>query len=138
MDLVELNKLHEALRADGRYPLDAFEFLHEGLAFTTSQVHGDEDPERPRHVSGQQLCQGLRDYAIERWGRLARLVLARWNINATEDFGQMVFLLVNLGVLGKQDSDNIEDFTAVFDFNAAFAGYQIPVKPLARAPLNAV
>ncbi len=138
MDLNEINQLNDALRADGRYPLDAFDFLHEGLAYTTAKVHGHEPTGQPRHVTGQQLCIGLRDYARHRWGRLARLVLNHWNIRATIDFGEMVFLLVRHGVLGMQDSDQLEHFADVYDFAAAFDEYEIPLAPLAQAPLNAV
>ena len=138
MDINEINQLNEALRADGRYPLDAFDFLHEGLAFTTSRVHGEDPTGQPRHVTGQQLSIGIRDYARHRWGRLARTVLARWNIRATIDFGEMVFLLVKLGVLGMQETDRLEHFADVYDFTTAFDEYEIPLTPLAQAPLNAV
>jgi len=107
--------------ADGRYSLDAFEFLHKGLEAAASKVYGD-GPSEPgkRHVSGTQLCRGLRDLAIERWGPLARTVLRRWRINSTLDFGHMVYLLVDNGFMQKTAEDSVDDFRDVYDFDQAF------------------
>lgn len=118
-------RIEQAIREDGRYPPEAYEFIHRGLEYATRMVHGDEPTEGPRHVSGQQLCEGLRGLALEQWGPLARDVLARWNIRATRDFGEMIYFLINLGVMGKQDSDRREDFHEVYDFDQAFNSYQI-------------
>lgn len=113
--------LMEIVRQDGRYPLDAFGFLHEGLARAVRHFHGEEAVEhRPRHVTGQQLCWALRDEAVERWGQLARTVLGRWHIRQTLDFGNMVYLLVDNNLMQKTDEDSVEDFRDVFNFDAAF------------------
>ena len=82
---------------------------------------------RCRLVTGQQLCEGLRALALESWGPLAQTVLNRWKIRGTRDFGEMVFLLIELGLMGKQDSDRVEDFDDVYDFGEAFGAYEIPV-----------
>lgn len=74
-----------------------------------------------RHVSGQDLCWGLRDYGRHRWGPLARLVLARWNIESTLDFGKIVFILVENDLLQKEPQDTLEDFRDVFDFDEALS-----------------
>jgi len=80
-----------------------------------------------RHVSGQDLCWGLRDYAQQRWGRLARSVLAAWGITETLDFGRIVFAMIDYDFMQKQPSDSLDDFGNVFDFAEAFDGcYQIP------------
>ena len=76
-------------------------------------------PER-RHISGRELAEGVRDLALERFGLLARSVLSHWGIRATEDVGDIVFALVEGGVLVKQDEDRIEDFRDVFDFEEVF------------------
>ena len=111
----------------GPYPLEAYEFLRSGLAHTVKMTKGattqfgdldDED----RHVSGQQLCLGLRDYATREYGLLAGAVLARWNVHRTDDFGKMVFALVDAGLMRKSDSDRLEDFQGVYDFTEAFPG----------------
>lgn len=112
-----------------RYPLAAFEFVLRGLEFTAQRVHGERrkkpakgKPDAPsdRHVTGQQLCAGLRDFANEQYGLLARYLLGRWNICRTEDFGQIVFAMVDAGALGRRPEDNIHDFDSVFEFDEAF------------------
>lgn len=118
--------LLDVVRADGRYPLDAFAFLYESLARAVKQVHGEaEKAGRSRHVSGQQLCHALREEAIERWGLLAKTVLARWRIHATVDFGHMVNLLVENELMGKTEEDSLEDFRDVYDFDEAFGPGEI-------------
>ncbi len=74
-----------------------------------------------RHISGQDLCWGLRDYARHRWGSLARLVLGRWRIESTLDFGKMVFILVENDLLQKEPTDTLDDFRDVFDFDEALS-----------------
>ena len=106
---------------DGRYPLDAFGFLNDGLMLAVKKVHGEKPgPPGQRHVSGRQLCQSLRDLALHQWGLLARTVLRRWNVNATLDFGNMVYLLVENGFMQKTAEDSLEDFRDVYDFDEAF------------------
>lgn len=121
--------LVEAVRADGRYPMAAFEFLQRGLEYTTHLIHTTPRSQEtgPRHVSGAELCRGLRDLALDLWGPLAQAVLGGWGIRGTRDFGEMVFLMVGLGVFGKQDSDRIEDFDDVYRFEDVFSGYSIPL-----------
>lgn len=73
-----------------------------------------------RHVNGRDLCWGLRDYAMDRWGMLARVVLESWNIRQTLDFGRIVFGFIDLDMMRKQDSDALDDFAEVFSFTDAF------------------
>jgi uncharacterized repeat protein (TIGR04138 family) len=73
-----------------------------------------------RHVDGRQLCEGLRDFAIRRFGLLAPTVLRHWNIHRTDDFGRIVFSLIAGNKLKKTDEDRIEDFFGVYDFNRVF------------------
>jgi len=77
--------------------------------------------EAQRHVSGMQLCEGLRDFAIQQYGRLALPMLRRWNIHRTEDFGHIVFAMVEAGLMQAQESDTLHDFDEGFDFEEAFA-----------------
>lgn len=92
--------------------------LPEDIAEVVERVGG---PARfNRHVTGSQLCWAVRDVAVERWGLMARSVLARWNIRRTEDIGQIVFALVDNDWLQKQPTDSIDDFNHVFDFTEAF------------------
>ena len=73
-----------------------------------------------RHVTGRELCLALRGVALERWGLLARTVLEHWGVYRTDDFGRIVFALVDNQVLSKQPSDAIHDFERVYDFDDAF------------------
>ncbi len=111
------------------YPAEAFQFVSEGLSHTVHKIHGHRDEsgdlapiDESRHISGRQLCMGLRNYAIERYGLLARTVLRRWNIQGTEDFGKIVFAMVDAGLMRKTEEDTMEDFQGVFDFHEAFRG----------------
>jgi uncharacterized repeat protein (TIGR04138 family) len=121
----------------GLFPPHAFEFIHEGLDFTVTHVHGPRcresnskmQMEAPpnRHVSGQQLCEGLRELALAKWGRMARTVLRRWNITSTLDFGRIVYSLIEAGQMQKVEDDSLDDFKNVYDFKAAFeTEYRIP------------
>jgi len=120
----------------GRFPHAAYEFVLAGLGHTVKTVHGAavaeqlsgsevELEDESRHVSGRQLCNGLREFAILRYGRLARTVLERWNIRSTDDFGRIVFDMIKSKQLRKTDQDRFEDFQAVFDFDEAFADLSV-------------
>jgi len=113
--------MEEVIRTDGRYPPEAFGFLHDGLAWAVRDTFGEDVPEAgQRHVTGSQLCLGMRDLAIDRWGRLARTVLERWNIRATVDFGKMVYLLIEHDFMKKTEEDSLDDFRDVYEFSEAF------------------
>ncbi len=107
------------------YSPAAFAFVQEGLGYTSNLFTArDTDPyelgELERHVTGQQLCMGLRDFAIERFGLLAPVVLRHWGVQRTEDFGNLVFRMVDLELLRTSSRDSEEDFRAVFNFDEAF------------------
>ena len=113
--------LDQIIREQGLYSREAFDFVSRGLSFTVEKVHGGvTDPKACRHVSGQQLCEGLREFALAHWGMLAPIVLQRWNIRRTVDFGKIVFTLVKHGKLAKTQDDTLDDFRDVYDFAKAF------------------
>lgn len=111
----------------GHYPPAAFLFVQEGLRHTVESMRDNEPdmPDHGRHVSGAELCFGLRDFAIEQFGPLARSVMRSWNVRRTEDFGRIVFALVEAGCLRKTEDDHIEDFQGVYDFDEAFTPERI-------------
>lgn len=76
--------------------------------------------EKPRHISGPELAAGARTLALERFGLLARTVLEHWGIHSTEDLGEIVFALVEAGILVAEPGDRIEDFRGLFEFEEAF------------------
>lgn len=115
------------LKSLAPYPPEAFHFVSEGLSHTVQSIHGSRDDskelsptEESRHINGRQLCLGLRNYALQRYGLLARTVLHRWNIKGTEDFGKIVFAMVDARLMRKTEDDSPEDFEQVFDFHEAF------------------
>ena len=115
----------KVLAAAGPYPLAAFEFVREGLGYTSQRLHGQaERPARSdqrRHVNGQQLCLGLRDYAIQQYGLLAPVVLCHWHVRRTDDFGRIVYAMIDAGMMSRNDDDSFEDFRCVYDFDEAFS-----------------
>jgi uncharacterized repeat protein (TIGR04138 family) len=124
-----LKSLDEIVEAVGLYPREAYKFVQEGLAHTVGKIHAETPEDESHHVTGQQLSEGLREYALLKWGMLARTVLRRWNITGTYDFGRIVFALVEHGHMAKTDEDTVEDFKNVYDFKNAFdADYKIECK----------
>jgi uncharacterized repeat protein (TIGR04138 family) len=100
-----------------RYPSyheTAYLFILSALQYTIDRIG------EPRHITGRELAEGSRDLAIERWGLMARSVLAFWGIRSTRDLGEIVFALVECGVLVKRDDDLLEDFDCVYSFDDAF------------------
>ncbi|MBK8915184.1 MAG: hypothetical protein IPM64_11405 [Phycisphaerales bacterium] len=118
MSVQTIDEIRARLTADGRYHLAAYDFLHEVLELAVERAHGADRSGESQHVTGQELCIALRDLALRRWGLMARPVLRSWGIRRTRDLGEMVYLMISLGVLGRQPSDRIEDFDDVFDFDA--------------------
>ncbi|MHC5210092.1 MAG: Minf_1886 family protein [Planctomycetota bacterium] len=113
----------EALAAeDSRYGLDAYHFVFDCLDFVLEREAADLGRRVPadEHVSIPKLLDGLRAYALQEYGPLARLVLERWGVYRTEDFGEIVFALVTHGLLNKQESDRLSDFRNGFNFREAF------------------
>lgn len=113
------NPKEQVIRADGRYPLEAYAILEEGLLRAVQQKYGEEGegPAGQRHVSGKDLCLTIRQVALDRYGMLAKAVLARWNVHESLDFGNMVYLLIEHDFMRRTDEDSLEDFRDVFDFD---------------------
>ena len=106
---------------DGRYHERGYLFVLAALEFAQGRL-----PAR-RHLSGGELAWACRDFALEQFGLLALTVLDHWGITSTEDLGRIVFMLIDVGLLARQESDRIEDFDAVYDFAEVFrAGYRWP------------
>ena len=138
--------LGQMLQRDRRYKLDAYMFVLEALSYAQETLHlGEEPPEedlepRPpessqpartrsgkprrrqaeRHLTGQQLCEAARRYALQQYGFMARTVLGTWGIHSTRDLGEIVFNMIESGQMRKTRKDKREDFHDVYDFNEAF------------------
>ena len=99
---------------DKRFRPDSYEFVMHALNFTQKRL------KRPGHVSGRELAEGVREYALKLYGPMAKIVLNHWGIVRTSDLGAIVFNLIELKVLSKTDSDTIADFENVYDFENSF------------------
>lgn len=116
------NPLAELLEADPRYSVYAYVFIFEALTYTSEMLGMDKLPRdeyEERHVTGQQLLEGLRQLALKQFGFLAKTVWEAWGIRATRDWGEIVFNLVNHGLMRKTETDSIEDFADGFDVDDA-------------------
>jgi uncharacterized repeat protein (TIGR04138 family) len=129
------------LKDDRRYKIDAYVFVFDALNYAHSHLgmgaprtseseepeteadEGSEEiaeeggsKEAERHLTGQQLCEAIRQYALEQYGYMAQCVLNSWGVKSTSDFGEIVFNLISIGQMRKTSEDQREDFDDVFDF----------------------
>ncbi|MFH1199177.1 MAG: Minf_1886 family protein [Candidatus Omnitrophota bacterium] len=100
---------------DSRYKADAYEFMMQGLHFTQSKI------KRKGHITGRELLQGLREFAIAQYGPMVKAVLNHWGIHKTQDFGHIVFNMVEEKLLAKTDTDSLDDFKDIYNFDTVFA-----------------
>ncbi|AMV16839.1 Minf_1886 family protein [Planctomyces sp. SH-PL14] len=122
-----------------KYNRDAYRFIFEALQFTQEKLKrvsrgGTEDD---AHISGQELMEGVRELALKKFGLLAITVFHHWGVRATDDFGRIVFELIERGEMRKTDRDQLSDFFAVYDFTEALdRQYVIPVQDAFRPPVE--
>lgn len=109
----------EICARDTRFDHEAYAFIREGLDHTLKHLKRSGQGAN-RHVSGQELLHGLKDFALHEYGPMAKMVLNSWGLTRCEHFGEIVFNLVSGGVLGKTDTDRLEDFKNGFTFEEAF------------------
>jgi uncharacterized repeat protein (TIGR04138 family) len=118
-------KLADIVRRDPRYPYEAYEFIFAALAYTQKALGREprdepgEEAEAAHHVSGQELLAGVRDFARSEFGLMARIVFHRWGIDRTDDFGEIIFNLVDANLMSKTADDSPRDFHAVYDLDEA-------------------
>jgi len=112
--MYKIAALLKVLDKDKRYNPEAYSFVMAGLDFTMKKL------KRKGHVTGHELAEGLKDYAIEEFGPMARTVLEYWGIKSTDDFGEIVFNMIDAGMLGKTEQDSKSDFNNVYDFKTVF------------------
>ena len=136
-------ELAELLEEDDRYDVAAYEFVFSALHYAQAVLQmgtkrpseptgpaGEEEQEEPdepqQHVTGQELCEAIRQYALQQYGYMAKTVLNSWGVTKTGDFGEIVFNLIRFGRMRKTKDDRREDFEDVYDFETAFEqGFKI-------------
>ena len=131
--------LKDIMNQAGGYSPACFGFIRDGLAHTVEMVHGNPADqtmlelglvEDSRHVCGRELCIGMRDYAIDRYGMLAKSVLNKWGIHYTRDFGNIIFAMVEAELMRTTDEDNIEDFDGIYEFDDVFSDPARTTRPV--------
>lgn len=123
--------LEKIIEKDPRYHRDAYYFVRDAL--DVAQKKFCESRGEPQHVTGQQLLGGIRDHAIDEFGPMALMVLDEWGVTKCEDFGEIVFNMVEASLLGKTENDTREDFKGGYDFVEAFREPYLPKKQKAAA-----
>jgi len=128
----DFNEVINAIRKeDPRYARGAYYFLRKALDFGINEMRKQGELDENNHLSGQQLLEGIRLFALDQYGPMARSVLEYWGVKNCRDFGNIVFNLVECQVLGKTEDDCPEDFDEGYDFKTAF---DQPYQPLAKRP----
>jgi uncharacterized repeat protein (TIGR04138 family) len=119
-------------KEDPRFDRKAYDFIRLGLDHTVKELKKKEGSKagRSRHVSGPELLEGLRIYALDQFGPLAKTVLNSWGVSRCRDFGEIVFNLIDYNVFSKTENDRREDFSDIYTFDDAFVK---PFRP-ARSP----
>ena len=122
--------LFDLVRDDPRYPVEAYEFVCDAVAFTQEMLgrdpHEDDPPDADYHVCGEELARGACEMAVCEFGMMAPVVFRQWNIRATDDIGNLVFNLIRAGRLSRSDRDDPADFHDLFDVDKALAdGFEL-------------
>lgn len=110
-----LERITKISDQDTRYRKEAYLFILVALEYTLSKL------DVRRHLTGQELSRGIAEFARDQYGLMAKLVLDTWGIRATLDFGEIVYLLIEHGLLSKTDKDSKEDFEDVYCFDDEFS-----------------
>ncbi|MDF9831888.1 putative repeat protein (TIGR04138 family) [Ereboglobus sp. PH5-5] len=123
-------KFHEVVeqicKEDPRYDRRAYGFVRMGLDYTVGEIRkknaekAGKGAQRTKHVKGPQLLEGLREYTLNQFGPLSKTVLNEWGVTRCEDFGEIVFNLIEYQVFSKTPDDRREDFASIYTFDDAF------------------
>ena len=118
-------------KEDPRFDRKAYDFVRLGLDHTVKELRKKDATraEKSRHVTGPELLEGLRIYALDQFGPLAKTVLNTWGVRRCRDFGDIVFNLIEYNVFSKTENDRREDFSDIFEFEDAFVK---PFQPARR------
>ncbi len=125
--------VREIHNTDTRYGKGAYYFIREALDHTLKNAEKNKHS-KGGHVSGYELLEGIREYALERFGPMAMTMMQHWNIQKCRDFGEIVFNLVEHGILGRTENDSLEDFDNGYDFESAFSEPFLPQKRRGSSP----
>jgi uncharacterized repeat protein (TIGR04138 family) len=127
--------LDKILAKDPRYHREAYLFVRESLDYTQKLIN-KQNPGKLRHVSGQELLEGIRQYALNEFGPMTMTVLEEWGVRNCRDFGEIVFNMVEIGLLAKTEKDTREDFDGGYEFEEAFRKPFLPANKPDSAPVE--
>ena len=117
----KIHPIVELLQQDQRFHIEAYQFVREALAYAQEIMKlPSEGGEGEHHITGQQLCEAIRKFALDQYGFMAKTVLNSWGVHKTGDFGEIVYNLIRIKHMKKSESDRREDFDDVYDFGSAF------------------
>ncbi|MDB4459061.1 hypothetical protein N9059_00650 [bacterium] len=122
--------LDSVIKKDPRYHRDAYYFIREALEHTQRAMAKSRKDEI-RHVSGQEILQGIRDFSVTTYGPMTTTLFTEWGIKVCEDFGEVVYNLIDSKILAKNEGDSKEDFAALYTFEEAFV---VPFLPKSKLP----
>ncbi|MBM3824391.1 MAG: hypothetical protein FJ404_16155 [Verrucomicrobia bacterium] len=111
--------LEKILEQDPRFHRDAYHFIREALDHTQKMMNRSEK-DVVRHVTGQELLAGIRDFALKQYGPMTKTLLEAWGVTRCADFGDLVFNMVESNLLAKTETDSRDDFKEGYDFDEAF------------------
>lgn len=126
--------LEQIVAADPRFDREAYLFLRDALDFTIKS-RKKQKSDLSRHVTGQELLEGVRLFALQEFGPMVPTVLDSWGVKQCGDIGDMVFNLIHAGIFGKTETDTVEDFKNGYGFHEAFVQPFLPETPV-RAPIS--
>jgi uncharacterized repeat protein (TIGR04138 family) len=110
--------LDRLVTRDRRYTREAYLFVQASLDYY-QQRHGSGRP--TDHITGPDLLRGVRELALSEYGPMAHLVLNHWGLQRGEDVGEVVYNLIEVGLMTKTQEDRREDFAGVMVFDEAMA-----------------
>ena len=132
-----IDAILKIVQQDPRYSFEAYDFVRRALAYAQDELvvaketemdQSDPAEQKESHLTGQQLCEAIRRYALDQFGYLAQVVLKSWGVTSTSDFGEIVYNMIRAEQMRKSPSDRREHFDNVYDFDDAF-GKSFRIQP---------
>jgi uncharacterized repeat protein (TIGR04138 family) len=124
------NLVKEICKRDPRYQREAYFFLRDALSHSQSSLQVEEEESNEfatcHHITGQDLLEGIREFALDEYGPMAAFMLQEWGIFRCEDFGEIVYNLIDIGLFQKDETDRREHFENGYDFYEAFCKPFLP------------
>lgn len=119
------NTVERIVDKDPRFSVEAYAFISDAVLYTTHKIESDS-PAKQHHITGKELLDGIKDFAMQQFGPIAPAVLRHWGLNDSMAIGHVVFNMVNNQLLGKSQKDTIDDFKHGFDFDMEFSKPFLP------------